>query len=426
MRLKLFLISLLLFSCLAPYPLRAQSSADDIQAKIDARSAEIEALEKVIKDYQRELQELGNRGTTLAKTVAELNLTQKKLQASIALTQDKITAKNLEIQSLSKRIRGAEDTIETNKLYVMELMQTINEEGGRTIPQIVLSGRSLSEAWNTIDRLAILESDIEDHIQGIKRTRNQLTTSRLSTERAKAELVRLQNQLNDERKVVIETANQQKKLLSQTKNSEAAYQKLLTEKLALKEAFEREILEFESQLQFALDSSKLPKIGSSVLSWPLDNIRITQYFGNTPFASANPQVYSGRGHNGIDFGASIGTPVRAALSGVVSGTGNTDVIAGCYSLGKWILLKHGNGLSTLYAHLSVHSVAPGAQVSTGQIIGYSGNTGYTTGPHLHFGVYASSGIQIQQFTSSRNCRGAILPVAALAAYLNPLSYLPAR
>ena len=167
----------------------------------------------------------------------------------------------------------------------------------------------------------------------------------------------------------------------------------------------------------------IPKTGSGVLIWPLDNVYITQYFGNTSFATANPQVYNGRGHTGIDFRASIGTPVRSSLSGVVQGTGNTDAIRGCYSYGKWIMIKHPNGLSTLYAHLSLQNVIIGQEVKTGQVIGYSGNTGYSTGPHLHFGVYATQGVKIQTFSTSVNCRGAVIPVADYKAYLNPLSFL---
>ena len=88
----------------------------------------------------------------------------------------------------------------------------------------------------------------------------------------------------------------------------------------------------------------------------------------------------------ISFGASIGTPIKAALSGTVLGTGNTDSIKGCYSFGKWVMVKHNNGLNTMYAHLSQISVSSGQSVSTGQVLGYSGETGYATGPHLHFEV----------------------------------------
>jgi murein DD-endopeptidase MepM/ murein hydrolase activator NlpD len=129
----------------------------------------------------------------------------------------------------------------------------------------------------------------------------------------------------------------------------------------------------------------------------------------------------------------IGTPVEAALAGTVLATGDTDLAhdaAGdqCYSFGKWIMLEHDNGLNTMYAHLSVISVTKGQSVSQGDVIGYSGMTGYATGPHLHFGVYATAGVKILTLGEFRGattpCENASMPVAPADAYLNPLSYLP--
>jgi murein DD-endopeptidase MepM/ murein hydrolase activator NlpD len=124
--------------------------------------------------------------------------------------------------------------------------------------------------------------------------------------------------------------------------------------------------------------------------------------------------------------ASSGSTVRAARGGVIAGTGNTDTTCPNASYGKWIFIKHDNGLSTLYAHLSSINVSPGQSVAVGEAVGYSGNTGYSTGPHLHFGVYATSGSKITSFPS-QSCKNKsyTMPVADVKAYLNPLSYLPA-
>jgi murein DD-endopeptidase MepM/ murein hydrolase activator NlpD len=151
---------------------------------------------------------------------------------------------------------------------------------------------------------------------------------------------------------------------------------------------------------------------------------LTQYFGNTAFAQSG--AYNGKGHNGVDFGVPPGTKVTAALAGTVVETGNTDAVSGCLSYGKWILVRHPNGLSTLYAHLSAISVSAGQQVVTGQLLGYSGNTGYSTGPHLHFTVYASSGVNVVRLGDVKaitSCGAARVPVAGFEAYLNPLDYL---
>jgi len=111
--------------------------------------------------------------------------------------------------------------------------------------------------------------------------------------------------------------------------------------------------------------------------------RVSQVFG------ANPRYYATlgqRGHNGTDYAVPVGTPVRAAASGVVAfeGWGQNLGLAGKVA-GIYVLLKH-DRYYTGYAHLSRTVVDRGQKVKQGQIIGFSGNTGMATGPHLHFEV----------------------------------------
>jgi murein DD-endopeptidase MepM/ murein hydrolase activator NlpD len=270
-----------------------------------------------------------------------------------------------------------------------------------------------------------------------------LSANRDEVSATKKNLLSLQSDLVSQREAIVANKSAQQSLLAQTKNKESAYQQLVLQKKAQEQAFEDELLSLQNQLTIAIDSSRLPPSGRGILSWPFSssfmsscNARksvfgniycVTQYFGNTAFSTANPQIYSGKGHNGIDIAAPIGTPLRAALSGVVSGTGNSDLIPACYSYGKWVLVKHSNGISSLYAHLSKIGVSEGDEVATGGVIGYSGMTGYSTGPHLHFTVIATQGIKIMKLGEFRGtktpCSGAVLPVAPTDAYLNPLSYL---
>ena len=93
------------------------------------------------------------------------------------------------------------------------------------------------------------------------------------------------------------------------------------------------------------------------------------------------------------------------------------------------MIQHGNGLNTMYAHLSQINVSQGQQVATGDVIGFSGETGYATGPHLHFGVYVSAVTKIiplgQATGGTAPCSRAVMPVPPVSGYLNPLNYLPA-
>ncbi|MEK7641548.1 MAG: peptidoglycan DD-metalloendopeptidase family protein [Patescibacteria group bacterium] len=412
------------FSLLLAFSVSAQTAAD-LQSKIGQRAEDIKALEKEIAGYQKQLDEIGTQVSSLSATVKSLQLTQKKLEADIKVTENKIVEKNIQIQLLSSQISDKQETISDDRRIIARSYVSVNELGSRSLPELLLSEKSLSAAWGSLDSIAAVQKGLVDRIASLENAKANLEVNKKATEKAKAELLSLNSQLKDQRSVVLGTANQQKQLLDDTKQSEAKYQAMLAQKKNLKELFEREVLDLESQLKLTIDPASIPHTGSGVLSWPLDAITVTQYFGNTPFATANSQIYNGKGHTGVDFRASIGTPIKASLSGTVVGVANTDIIPSCYSYGKWIMIKHGNGLSTLYAHLSLQSVSVGQQVVTGQIIGYSGNTGYTTGPHLHYGVYATEGIRITKLAPgmSKNCSGATIPLADFKAYLNPLSYL---
>jgi len=398
-------------------------TADELQQKIDQRNKDISDLENQIKGYQGQIESLGTQANTLTATIKSLDLTQKKLAASIEITQNRIAEKNLEIQRLGLQINSKKSAINDDERIIRQSFVDLSGEDTLSVEQIFLSSKSISDVMNSLDSLTALESNIRNRVGKLNLDKTALESNKADTEKARRDLVALNNQLNDQQKVVLATAAEKKNLLAQTHQSEAAYKQILADKKKQEEAFQQEVSAYESQLHLLVNPNLIPHTGSGVLAWPLDKIVITQYFGNTPFATANPQIYSGKGHTGVDFGTTIGTPVKAALTGTVVGLGNTDLYAGCYSFGKWIMIKHPDGLSTLYAHLSVQSVSMGDNVSTGQIIAYSGNTGYSTGPHLHFGVYATQGVVIKAFEAGSHCQGAVIPFADPKAYLNPLSFL---
>ena len=426
-RVVLSILTLLVLSFLVFYqPVQAQSAAE-LQEKIDQRSRDIRDLEKEIAAYQTEINALNGQASSLSATIRSLELTQKKLEADISVTQNKIAAKNLEIQRLSGQIRDKDENITDNRRLISRSFSVMRELEDLSLPEILLGSPSLSDAWNSLDELVLVQDGLNERIAELRNLRTDLENNKRASEKARAELVSLNQQLNDQKKVTQATAADKSRLLKETKQSEAGYQLLLAERKKLRDAFEREMREFESQLSASVAAGALPRPGTGILSWPLAKIYVTQYFGNTPFATANPQIYSGQGHNGIDLRASIGTPVRSALSGVVLGTGNTDAACPYVSYGKWVLIKHSNGLTTLYAHLSVISSSKGDVVKTGDTIGYSGSTGFSTGPHLHFTVYASDGVSINTY-NFRSCAGKRVEMPSITkngAYLNPLSYLPA-
>jgi murein DD-endopeptidase MepM/ murein hydrolase activator NlpD len=406
-------------------PAANNAAASSLQSKIDQRTQDIKNLETEIASYLKQLNELGSQASTLSSTIKTLQLTQKKLETDIKVTESKIAEKNLQIQKLGSQIVDKEENITDNKHIISRSFAAMNELGTKSLPELLLSKDSLSDAWNSLDEISTMQRGLSDHIGQLQSAKANLEENKKATEKAKAELLVLGKQLNDQKKIVADTTKENNALLNETKNSQANYSQLLALRQQQKEAFEREVDTLQEQLKITIDPTHIPTTGTGVLVYPLDTIRITQYFGNTAFATKNPQIYTTGSHPGVDFAAPIGTPVKAALSGMVVAAGNMD-LAGkgrCRAYGKWIMIQHANGLSTLYGHLSLLGVTKGQSVSTGDVIGYSGNTGATTGPHLHFGVYATEGVRITNLTSSSYCSGVLYPLADPKAYLNPLSYL---
>jgi murein DD-endopeptidase MepM/ murein hydrolase activator NlpD len=117
--------------------------------------------------------------------------------------------------------------------------------------------------------------------------------------------------------------------------------------------------------------------------------QLPQAFGKTVAAK---RLYVSGSHSGVDFRASVGTPVYAAGDGVVEGVRKSDLTCPRASFGKWVFIRYPNGLATVYAHLSLIKASEGQKVHTGDLVAYSGNTGHSTGPHLHVTVMASNGV----------------------------------
>lgn len=394
---------------------------DDLKSKISERNISIAALEKEIAAYQDQIEQVGKKAKTLQSTLAGIALEQKKITADIKLTEKKIETATLSINELTGGIEEKDTKIETNLQALGSALRSRAQLDDTTLIETVLKNNTVSTLWDSINVLKRFESAVRGNVLQVRALKQELEEEKNETETKRRELSALRSRLADQKQILELNRKEKNTLLVVTKNKESEYRKQLNAKMALRNAFEQELLEFESQLRFEIDPSSLPQTGSGVLKWPLDAVKVTQYFGNTAFAKAG--AYQGQGHNGIDLRASVGTPIRAALGGVVKGVGNTDSVCPGASYGKWVLIEHTNGLSTLYAHFSLIKITDGQSVSVGEVIGYSGETGYATGPHLHFTVYATQGIRVLQRKSSV-CKGTYtMPVADLKAYLNPLLYL---
>lgn len=420
----------------------AQDAAT-VQAQIDEHNAKIKALDEEIAAYQKQLNVLGGQKQTLTSAIKTIDVSRQQTSTQVKVTQNKIGATDLQLSQIRRDIATKQDLIDLDRDTVAKALRDLQTATESSVVEQIFAADTLTDAWTDIDRTTSITDALRAQVDALSGAKIALAGQETTAAATRDKLASLQKELVTQQKALDANKAAKAALLAQTKNQESTYQSLIATKRAQQKAFESELSALEDSLNVIVNPATIPHVGSGVLAWPFsatfaqsclgkagvlgNNFCITQYFGTTPFSTANPQVYNGAGHNAIDIGMPTGTPVLAALSGTVVGTGNTDAVPGCYSFGKWVLIKHANGLDTLYAHLSQIGVSSGQAVTTGDAIGYSGMTGYATGPHLHFGVYvaqATSVMTLQAFRGATTpCANASMPVAPKEAYLNPMSYL---
>jgi murein DD-endopeptidase MepM/ murein hydrolase activator NlpD len=402
------------------------TNPSDLEQQIEQVRKDRESLIEEQKKLQAELEKVNREGQTLGTAVKSLDTTRKKLAKDISITQSKITSTNLTIKSLENTMTDKERQIIVHRKAIATALQALSQYDSRGLVFDLLASSQFSDVWVDRSQLEGLSGRMEDEINALRETRKILTQEKAQKEQAKKEQLSLAGQLSGQKSVIEESQKAKEKLLTETKNKEAEYQKMLEENLRRQKEFEEDLYRLESGLQIAIDPTLVPSPRPGILSWPLTKVFITDTFGIRPT----------RYHNGVDFRASQGTPVMAMADGVVEGTANTDDQKGCYSYGRWIFIRYNNGLSSIYAHLSASVVKVGQSVKAGEIIGYSGGqprvygSGHSTGPHLHVGLFASQGVEIRSFSSKRylttgaGCHNIYIPLADIKAYLDPLLYLP--
>lgn len=397
-------------------------TALELNNQIAQKNQELERLEKENAEYQKKLNEIGGSVKTLNGELNLIKLTQQKLASDIKITKQKISREEDAIDGISSNIGEKDVSIGAQKMSIASLLRDMDIEDRTPFVTKLLRNENLSDSWNEVEKASIAQGKMVDYIESLNNVKIQLFTEKENREEAKKKLVELQSTLGGQERVVKETQSEKNSLLKQTKNSEAGYKALLAENEKRRKAFEDEIRGYESELQFILNPSKIPQIGSAPFSWPLSDTYVTQFFGKT---SASGRLYASGSHSGIDFRASIGTPVLAMADGVVEGFGDTDLSCRKASFGKWVFIRYDNGLASTYGHLSAFNVRNGQRVKRGDVVAFSGSTGYSTGPHLHVTVYAGEAVEVAT-KPSISCRGAIYtqPMAAINAYLDPMLYMP--
>jgi len=403
---------LYLVSCIFLPIISRAGILDDLKQQIEEKNKEIEQLEEQARQYQKTLKQTQQQKNTLQNQLNVIQGRINKLRADINVTSAQISRANLQIEELTLQIYEKENQIEKHKENIAGIIRTIYEYDEKTLLELVLENEKLSDFLNQLEYIELLQKNVQKDLQSLKALKSALEEQKSEIEAQKHDLEIYNAQLYSQKQIQDQQRAQKSYLLRKTRGQEQRYQQLLADIKEKQRQIQEEIFELEEKLRLTLDPESIPKPRSGVLSWPNEGL-LTQFYGYTPYSK---KLYKSGFHNGIDIAAGYGAPIRAARDGAIRAMGNSDNYCPGGAYGRWIAIKHDNNLTTFYAHLSAYGkYGIGDEVKRGDIIGYEGSSGYSTGSHLHFGVYASNTFMLKQ---SKWCGK--LPIGAT---INPMNYL---
>ena len=382
---------------------------DDLKNQIDERGREIQELKAKVGEYTEAVGYAHEQAETLKEVVTDFTQQIRSVENDIYIKQKEITSTNLKIRQKELEIEAHAATIERTKNYIAATLREVYKNDNEQVSELIFKYENFSEFFNQVEYRHLLQEELKSQLEEIRNQKKQIEGERANLDGHRVELVELKSGLETQNSILDFERDKKQNLLVETRNEEWRYKALLKDTRAKQEAIQREIFELEDKLRQAIDAASIPAPRAGVILWPAEG-NLTQGYGCTKFAKTSA-AYPICFHNGIDIGAKYGTMIRAARDGKVVAVQNAP-----YAYGKWIAIEHDNGLTSMYAHLSVQKVDVGQEVTKGDIIGYMGSTGYSTGSHLHFTVYSTN-----SFSTKPSEIAGTLPIGAT---INPFDYLP--
>ena len=342
-------------------------------------SSEADAIRKEYNDLQQQIndkrQEMNNLKNELDKIKGQKASTQQQKnlldQRNSALTEE-ITLLEQQIDITTRSIAANEALEEQQTELFHKQVRMEEEQGTLSYWSVLFKATSFSDLISRIDFINEIARYNKKVISDLQEIRQELADDKAALEQQSEELnaskQELEGQISESMKLLAE-------YIKTEEGKQAEYDAIKAEEEALDDLM-------------AAAEAKARELGLNDIAgtvggyiWPCNGIRwITSMFGGRQ----SPGGIGSTNHKGVDIGTPMGTPVLAAKSGTVTWASWNGGYGNC------VIISHGNGNSTLYGHLSGYNVTTDQQVKQGQVIGYSGNTGNSTGPHLHFGIIENS------------------------------------
>ncbi len=360
----------------------APAFADVVEKKqsIDTRIARLQERVQAAKDreaaLQREIDSVSSEIRGLEQQVGVVSERLAPLEHELELRELKLNRLNALFQVQTERLHFLQAQYRTAVTRFNRRMVAVYESSRPDELAFLLSARSLSDLVDGLEYVRLIVRRDREIVDEVGTAKDEVTVARRETRRSRdnvrqqaevvAVRVRQVRELRDQlvaSKGRLEEARQRKKVsLDQLTASERADAEEI-------DALQQVSADLAAKIRAAQAHSTVQHVSGAGLIWPV-SAPITSPFG----------WRWGRMHEGLDLGAAYGSPIAAAAAGVVIYAG----WEGGY--GNLVVIDHGGGLATAYGHQSRIAVSLGQSVAQGQVIGYVGSTGHSTGPHLHFEV----------------------------------------
>ncbi len=339
--------------------------AQDLQTQLDQREAEL--------DQQRD------RKGVLSSELADYNDQVDQLAGEVAILRNREAIVVAELRRVQARLNREKERLEMLKVQLRRSLNVLRQRlvgiyrsGDPDLLTVMLESDGFDDLVSRYEYLRRIEEQDASIVgrvrtlrDGTRVTVERVTADRNEIEDKKAELERTRIQL-EEREAELAAVRDSKAAALDTVNSQI--EKLEGDVSHLQDQIQQQIQEASSTSVTPLEAGPVQGASGGWI-WPVTGT-LTSPFG----------YRWGRMHEGVDISVPEGTPIRAAKPG--------NVILAAYTggYGNYTCVDHGGGLSSCYAHQASYAVSPGDQVAQGEVIGYSGNTGSSTGPHLHFEI----------------------------------------
>lgn len=345
------------------------------QSEIDALEEQRDELKAQREEMQAGIDELKNQQAGVLEQKRALDEQNEVYRQELELIEEQVSLYTRLVDEKAAELEKATaDEAEQLAIYKQHV-RAMEENGEYTYLSIIFGSKSLSQLMSNLDMIGeIMDAD--------KRIYDQYTAAREDAEEIKAEYETTLSALADKQaEYEAEKADLEAKIaeandmIAQLEEEINSNYDLYLEVLAQEEALESDIQNMIAEMERQEAANSITSTGTYI--WPLPGYSPGSAYG----WRMHPIYHEMRFHAGEDIGAPSGTPILAADSGmatVIADNGN--------GYGNYIMINHGGGRVTLYAHMSAFAISNSATVSQGQVIGYVGSTGNSTGPHLHFEV----------------------------------------